>query len=381
MARINAKIYFLYFLLLTSFVQETAHGGLCLFRRDEVLNATPGCSAGKIEDDSSLILRLLQFYRISDNEMNRGDSMWQYIFNKNHLAIHQIFLKGPFDAARDILRNPSGTDLFYGIDTQCNCFLPQFQDPKNAVPFAKVCLDLFMRFAESIGALPLDNPEAYYLPPIPYDAETVLSLIERSLGVNLSFPNPYPYEFGVLTSKGIISSRVPPAIYQAWKIKELVKNVENPRVLEIGAGLGRTAYFANLLGIKDYTIIDLPFTAVCSGYFLGRCLGEDQILLHGEKFTQEDKKIKILTPADFFNSSEKYDLIINVDSMTEMDPKMARNYLNKIESSTKIFLSINHDSNNFTVADLIREHNSVLDVNRDSYWMRTGYIEELVIFK
>jgi hypothetical protein len=34
--------------------------------------------------------------------------------------------------------------------------------------------------------------------------------------------------------------------------------VRGNRCLEIGAGVGRTAYYAHWLGMQDYTIVDLP---------------------------------------------------------------------------------------------------------------------------
>lgn len=381
MKNINTKTYALYLLLLGSMFFQYNAQALVSFRKFESLNPVPGCTTGVIENDSALVLRLINAYQKSDNEMHRGDSMWQYIFNNSHMAIHQVFKNGQLNAATDILRYPAKTDLFYGIDNLSSSFMYVYQNPDVPINVARENLDKLMRFAEGIGALPLDNPEENFGPAISYDAETVVKLIEQTINLDLSFPNPYPYEYGVLTSKGVISYRVPQALYQAWKIKQLVKNVKNPRVLEIGAGLGRTAYYAKLFGIQDYTIIDLPMTALCSGYFLGRSLGDEFVVLYGENLEDSENKVKILTPNDFLNGTKNYDLIINVDSMTEMDPTMAKAYFEKIRASTKTFLSINHEINLFTVADLIRECNSVLETSRHPYWLRQGYVEELVRFK
>ena len=378
--RINMNV--LFFLIICSlFFQQNHAQCLELFRRTGSLNPVPGCAAFLPANDDSLIARLIKAYQTSENDMNRGNSMWQYIFNQNHIAIHQVFKNGQFEAAANILRHPASTELFYGIDDLTSSYMVQFQNPLAPAAVAAHYLDSLIRFGEAIGAIRLDNPEAYYKPPVVYDGESVLKIIEQYINISLSFPNPYPYEYGLLTSKGIVSERVPQSLYQAWKIKQLVRNIKNPRVLEIGAGLGRTAFYASLFGIKDYTIIDLPFTAICSGYFLGRSLGEDQIVLHGENLSDSEAKIKILTPEDFLNGNIKYDLIINVDSMTEIDPNIARLYMKKIESSTKTFLSINHEINPFTVAEIIKESDSVLKVTRHPYWLRNGYVEEVVRFK
>lgn len=347
------------------------------------INLSPlsGSSCGVIEDDAHLVLRLVQAYQLSDSEMNRGSAIWHHIFHEKHQNIHHIFKTGQYELAAQILRNPAGTDLFYGIDNLCHSFLFQALDPTSVYGAAINCIDGLARFAAAIGVLRLDNPEWNQQPIFSYEAESILRLIEQKLNCSLSFPNPYPYEYGLSTSKGIISYRVPQALYQAWKIKELVKDIKNPRVLEIGGGLGRTAYYASLLGIKDYTIIDIPLTAICSGYFLGRALGEENVVLHGEKIGDSENKIKILTPSDFLNDVSSYDLIINVDSMTEMSVEMAHSYLKKIEQSTKIFLSINHEINEFTMSNLLTESPSVLAMTRYPYWMRHGYVEELVLFK
>src|SRR5690606_14876259 len=118
----------------------------------------------------------------------------------------------------------------------------------------------------------------------------------------------------VASRRGIISYRVPQALYQAWRMAQLLKDIARPRVLEIGAGLGRTAFYARKFGILDYTIIDIPVTALSQGYYLGRVLGEDQIHLAGEDRASSDERIKILPPSYFLTGEDRYDLILNADS-------------------------------------------------------------------
>ena len=152
-------------------------------------------------------------------------------------------------------------------------------------------------------------------------------------------------------------------------------------MLELGAGLGRTAYYARQMGIIDYTIIDLPFTAVSQGYFLMRTLGGDQVLLQGEYRGDASGKVKILNPTAFLESSGSYDLIVNIDSLTEMSRRMAEQYWRRIEASTPLFLSINHEANEFMVRDLIDGSVCVTGRHRHPYWIRKGYVEELVSFR
>ena len=188
-----------------------------------------------------------------------------------------------FESAAEIFRNPRATDLFYGFDALSAAYQDSFADPIAKQNDAVLHLDCLVRLAEAIGAIPLDHPETYFKPPgVIWKADVIVELIRQALDASITFPNPFPGEHGLLTPYGIVSFRAPQALYQAYRIKQLLKGIENPRVLEIGAGLGRTAYYARILGIMDYTIVDLPFTALSSGYFLGCTLGEDHILYSGE---------------------------------------------------------------------------------------------------
>ena len=91
-------------------------------------------------------------------------------------------------------------------------------------------------------------------------------------------------------------------------------------------------------------------------------------------------KAKIFPPHFFLNGSDHYDLVVNVDSLTEMDETMARNYWSQIETRTDIFLSINHEHNPFTVRELISGSKRETRSDRAPYWMRRGYVEETVCF-
>src|SRR3954462_766070 len=111
----------------------------------------------------------------------------------------------------------------------------------------------------------------------------------------------------------------------------------------------RRAWTLSLLcemsGVRDETIIDLPFTWVSQAYFLMHMMGEDEVSLHGEADGSSDK-IKRLNPDSFLNDSRDYDLIVNVDSLTEMDRATAQRYVDKIDLSVSRFWSINHEAMN-----------------------------------
>ncbi|MBV9734815.1 MAG: putative sugar O-methyltransferase, partial [Acidisphaera sp.] len=173
------------------------------------------------------------------------------------------------------------------------------------------------------------------------------------------------------TGRGIQTYRATQALYQAWQLKKITGDTVAPKVLEIGAGSGRTAYYAWRLGIRDYTIVDLPLTCVASANFLGRTLGPEHLKLYGEDGAGS---ISIVPPETFFKSRERFDVALNVDSLTEMARETAEAYFDEIDERSYVFLSINHEWNLFRVRDLFtgRRH------ARHACMMRAGYAEEVV---
>lgn len=204
------------------------------------------------------------------------------------------------------------------------------------------------------------------------DVESLLERIDDAIGSSIQFPNPFAGEAGLATSRGVASYRAVQAIFQAWRIVELVDAKPGVRVLEIGAGLGRTAYYATKFGVSDYTIIDIPLSNVAQATFLGRTLGSDAITLFGE----DGSGVRILPPPAFLDADDRYDLIVNVDSLTELAPDVARSYAAAIKARAALFLSINHEYRAFTVRELFSEI-GVTASSRAPYWMRRGYVEEV----
>lgn len=356
---------------------------LLLIRHEKLLsNSKASVSQKDIShvNDLDLLKRIISAYK-STNNPELGESMWKAFFASHHNSIHQALIGDELDIVAKVFRDPKTTDLFYGFDILTKSYNKNFNSDKVRNTYAKVCFDGLVRFAESVGAIGIDNPEAWSNQVgNPFVVENVLEQIAKKCW-SFSVPNPYPGEHGLETSRGVLSYRVPQALYQAWRIKQLVKDVKNPKILEIGAGLGRTAYYAYELGIKDYTIVDIPITAASQAYFLGRTLGEEFIQLEGEQCDESSQKIKILSPHTFMNEVKTYDLILNADSLTEMDDSTAKGYWEKIKSSTNIFLSINHEINRYSVKDLIADDLSIFAVSRHPSWMRKGYVEELITKK
>ena len=356
--------------------------GLLTFHNKNSLKASSATTSEEIkikdQNDVDLIMRIIASYQKSKS-LNIDGSMWKQFFLLYHLEIDDALMSGNLDRICKIFRDPVSTDFFYGFDILTKSFNSVFSKKSVRDAYSLLCLDGLVRFAESSGAIKIYNPETVNLLQDSFDADLLIELISKKCW-NFSVPNLFPGEHGLLTSKGIISYRVPQALYQAWRVRQILSGFKQPKVLEIGGGLGRTAHYAYELGVKDYTLIDLPISAAAQSYFVGRAIGEDNIVLEGEDLKYNTNKVKILQPTSFLNGNLKYDLIINADSLTEMNETTVGSYWEKIKTSTSMFLSINHEANDVVINRLIQKERLDVSGFRFPYWMRKGYVEELIKF-
>ena len=97
---------------------------------------------------------------------------------------------------------------------------------------------------------------------------------------------------------------------------------------------------------------------------------------------KNSKKIKLISPKELFDSNEKFDLVFNSDSLTEIDYKNQKKYINFIKKNSKTFYSINHEKNKHTVFNLMKSFSSKnkFIYSKSIYWMRKGYLEEIFKF-
>ena len=115
-------------------------------------------------------------------------------------------------------------------------------------------------------------------------------------------------------------------------------------------------------------------TAAAQGYFLGRTLGQETVSLNAEK---GDTPVKVVAASTLDTLPHDFDLIVNVDSLTEMAADTMSAYWQFIQQATPLFLSINHNANERSVSDLY-DDNAKPMVTRSPYWMRRGYVEEII---
>jgi SAM-dependent methyltransferase len=317
------------------------------------------------QPSTEFVIRIKRAYRQGLKSFGRARPPPWFSFGEHFAEIHNA-LMAEDDRVERILGDPGQSYLYYGMDGL-------YRDEVNASPPGA---------QEAGGTGDLDilatalNP--YHRTSNLTDREQILPLIDRSLGIRVDFPNPFPSENGVLTSRGRAGYRAVQAVYQAWRLRQITA-IYGSRVLEIGAGTGRTAYYAHKLGLSDYTIVDLPSTLVASANFLAATIGENAIWLIGDPIEQQSDRIRLLTPPAFHAGNDKFDVIINVDSMTEMPREDAERYLLTIVRKSKSFLSINHEQNVFSVRELPSIVCPTISPARNSFPMRGGYFEEFFL--
>lgn len=341
-------------------------------------------SEGTQVDDASLIRRVMTAYRKANADFVRSESFWDNSILKLNRDVHDALMGKDETLAASKLQNPGSNSHFWGFDSIAIAPTGKTEPHQDLLEnlntsgnwreqFNLWNQDKLITLADAIGARKLNNLESPRK-HLPQNADEILDRIEAALGQEILFPNPYAGEFGLKTLRGTASFRAIQSLYQAWRIAQIATNKSTFKVLEIGAGLGRTAFFANMLGLQDYTLIDVPLTGAAQGYFLGRTLGEEKVNLYGENTSGT---VNIVPASSLGDLGPDFDLVVNVDSLTEMAEESMISYWDFILKATPQFLSINHDENERSVSDLYQGI-ADLSVQRHPYWMRRGYVEELV---
>jgi len=309
--------------------------------------------------------RIKRSYRLTATAYLVSDkSMWSRI-DEMRSPVHEALLADD-DRAFGMLCDPGSTNLLFGLDES-------FTGDWSA--FAAVNdFDKLVRLSEALGCRRTYNPEPsnfleHETLPIAADIDLQVDRICHALGLpaNFTFKSPFLNTFGIATRRGLLDQRTIQSLYQARRLRQLGGN----HVLEIGGGVGRTAYYSLTLGASSYTIVDLPLTAVVQALFLGAVLGEDHVRLSGED--DVGQKVHLLSPNSL--PERRFDVTFNCDSLTEMAVDQARPYVEYFKRSAPLLLSINHEANSFTVSSLLPS-----TIHRYPYWLRKGYVEELFSF-
>ncbi len=158
---------------------------------------------------------------------------------------------------------------------------------------------------------------------------------------------------GIMVGDSVISIDTFREAYNAVEMCELLKDVPQPVIVEIGGGIGTQVFQTIRMSgnrIAKYINFDIPEVAAISSYFLLAAFPDKCVRLFGEDpvrvAPQQNYDIAVLPHfaiADVMDSS--VDLCYNSCSFSEMDSAASREYLAIIERiCRKYFLHENHDT-------------------------------------
>ncbi len=148
------------------------------------------------------------------------------------------------------------------------------------------------------------------------------------------------------------SARATYARHQLDQLQAALASINGTSVVEIGPGVGHCAFLAHRAGI-DYTTIDLPLGMVAQACFLGHAVGPENIWMDGDPEVGARNQVKLFSAARLPDG--RFDVALNVDSMTEMSLSAALDYVAWINAHARLLVSINHEINAFTISE-IAEH-------------------------
>jgi hypothetical protein len=171
----------------------------------------------------------------------------------------------------------------------------------------------------------------------------------------------------------LTSARAARGQYQTLQLRNALRMTGGRSVVEIGPGMGHCAFYAFSSGITDYTTIDLPLGLVAQARFLSEALGPDKIWMDGEAEPTREP-IKLFSTARL--PPRTFDVALNADSMTEMSLKAALDYMVWITKHARLFISINHEVNPFTVAAIANCRLGATRLERLPVLDRAGYFRE-----
>lgn len=249
------------------------------------------------------IKRILSYYNRNNlNHINDMGSIWDNnIVIKHSSKLFNLLNTQNINIISNVLQNISNTDICFGYEVCCNGFYD------DNLP---IIYKTFEKLLDEMGIQKL------YINNI-LDIETLLPLIDDKCGFKVEFPDIFDYSnlSKLICSRGKVSHRMIFALYYVWNITQNVENVKECSILEIGAGLGRTAYYASKFGFKKYTIVDIISTGIMQFHYNYHLLGSENVSLFGED--NFNTCFLNLMPADKFNIiNEKYNLICNFDGLT-----------------------------------------------------------------
>jgi hypothetical protein len=320
--------------------------------------------------------RLSAFIKSSKWAKDPGN-MWGDIFQQ-----HQFFLEwmrtGELEKAHDHLNLMHQSPLMTGITQGSGETEIMNEYPEVLTMRLLRAWDVFLGVMEYVGIISPQNHE---------QGASFVTISEETLlehaPAHMVAPRWQGGLWGLATSRGLFSERDLMSLYIALKIRE--KFPLESRIMEIGGGAGYIAYWLYKLGYRNIHMVDIPSVAACQAYQLAANIGAENISLSNES---HEAAVKFISPEQIPHRIDNFDLVVNCDSMPEMDKDSLNTYLDFIVNHAGSFYSINQECRgtyNGTMQHVVRSvikneyQNKITRVDRSRFWLRDGYTEEWYI--
>ena len=132
-------------------------------------------------------------------------------------------------------------------------------------------------------------------------------------------------------------------------IKNFLQNNQKNIIIDLGAGYGKLSYYITK-NLSNTTLvdIDIPETLCLASFYLSKCYPKKRNFFFGEgnigSDTLKNYDLIFLPSWEIEKiNDDSIQLVVNKNSLGEMDPNAAENYLKHIHRISKYFFSMNHE--------------------------------------
>lgn len=325
------------------------------------------------------------FHRLNDSydlSKYENDDMWGHRLRDNYFDFEKALLQRDRKVVSETLRKVCETKLVTGF------YLSDMLEMRGSQEEILLgvewhIFDTLLSMASAFG-YPIENPEQGNHSLAHVDFEQIFEFVLHHVPALRHPPRAGGGIFGIMTRNGVIAWRDLSAAFNATRVVENL-GVLPRKVCEIGGGMGSLAYYLARMGVSS-SVFDIPVVSLLQSYFLMTSLGGDQVWIYGED-PNPSAKIRILPWWELESAKDDdFSLVVNVDSLAEIELAIASNYVNLIHAKGQnLFLSINQESaapntdRTFQniVGDLVAIRGGFKRTYRFPYWLRAGYVEEL----
>ena len=278
--------------------------------------------------DLPLANRIFKSYKLTKSEQDtkstvyKPSSLWQSQIDNDFSFLQEAYKNDDVEKFLFFLQNFGNWEKYLGVENQDlikkynkNIFLKKFLS--NEIFEGQLKLWKYFNADEDLDDL-----------NIPKHGNQIGAVIDNKFMVIGSFSNH---------------------IYSKILLNYLNLKSEKNKIVELGGGYGKLAYYL-LKNVNNYTYIDLdiPETLTLASYFLSKSFPNKKNLFYGERSfnnnISNEYDLIFLPPWEIETIQDNsVNLAINKNSLGEMNPETARNYINHIHRTSKYFFSMNHE--------------------------------------